>query len=174
MSAQDLNDEFCASCGNFVTSLVEETGWCNSCSGVTPCLRCSEPLTNNDTSKICNKCKYIAWLEANADAIDRTMVVDRVSAAKAKKLVLQRNRPMCFSCGGSISGGSQQTATKNRSLFCTKTAKCRKAQNAYRYYKDRKGLKHEEALQRALVSATTFTLLRGLSGKAVHDQKKTT
>lgn len=169
--------ELCPECGEFFDSLNEETGWCNSCSGVTPCQGCNEPLDERAITAnehLCNKCKYINWLEANADQIDRVMVTQQVTASIAKKIVIADNRPICVSCGNPIKGGSKASSNKPQSLFCTKTAKCRKAQNAYRYYYNFKRLTHEEALQRALVSATTFSLIEGLSGgesKTVQNRK---
>lgn len=150
-------DEFCAQCGEFVDYLNDETGWCNPCSGVTPCLRCDEPLNERAVGaneRLCNRCKYLVWLETNADAIDRVMATQEISAAAAKRVIIQQNRPICPSCNNPIKGG-----TKGRHVLCTQTAKCRKAHNAYRYYRYQKGLPHNEALQRALTKATIFTLI---------------
>ena len=154
---QYIEEEYCPSCGQFVDSLNDNTGWCNLCSGVTPCLRCNKPLVDravSDNEKLCNSCKYIVWLETNADAIDRTMAEYCVSAAQAKRIVLQQNRPICLSCHNPIKGG-----TKGRHIFCTKTAECRKAQNAYRYYYNYKRLPQDEAIQKALYAATEFSLI---------------
>lgn len=158
---QYSDEELCPSCGEFVDRLNDDTGWCDLCSGITPsthCKRCNQPLGANNG--LCNECKYIVWLEQNADAIDRTMANYCVSAAQAKKIVLAENRPVCLCCNNPIKGG-----TKNRHFFCTKTAKCRKAQNAYRYYRYTKNLPQQEAVKKALYNAAVFTLIDGISNK---------
>lgn len=162
MGIPQYSEELCPSCGDFVEKLNDETGWCDPCSGITPsthCRRCNQPLGANNG--LCNQCKYILWLEKNADAIERVMVQYCVSSAQAKKIVLEQNRPLCLCCLNPIKGG-----TKGRHFFCTKTAKCRKAQNAYRYYKFRKGWSHEDALERALYVATEFTLIVSITRRS--------
>ncbi len=158
---QYIDEALCPSCGQFVDRLNDYTGWCDPCSGITPsthCRNCGQPLGANNG--LCNSCKYLVWLETNADAIDSTMAKYFVSAAQAKRIVLQQNRPICRSCLTPIKGG-----TKDRHIFCTKTAKCRKAQNAYRYYYNYKRLPQDEAIRKALESATIFTLLDRLTTK---------
>lgn len=148
-------DEFCPSCGRFVALIYEETGWCHSCSGMTPptpCEKCGDIL-EDPKSKLCNSCKYMLWLERNANKIERIMVSLGLSAGKAKKVVRSSNRPICACCGNPIKGG--QSGKNN---FCKKTRACRTGHNSYHYYRSR-GYDHITSLNRAIVAATKERLL---------------
>lgn len=136
-------NEVCSNCGEFVSSLNDKTGWCDSCSGVTKCVTCGCPTD----SKRCGRCKYLYWLEQNADEIERVMATFGVKASKAKKVVIARNRPICLCCHKPIHRGM-----KNRDLFCSTKPECIKASTAYNYHKNIQHRSHAESLIRALTA----------------------
>lgn len=132
---------------------MEETGWCYPCSGVAPpvyCEGCGNELQPNDHT-YCSRCKYLRWLERNADEIERVMAIAGVSSGKAKQLVRSSNRPKCLCCGNPIKGGQ-----KGKNFFCRKTKACRTGHNSYHYHRT-KGDK--DALQRAVIAATKERLI---------------
>lgn len=155
------NDELCPNCGEFVPYLHEETGFCYSCSGIEParrCLVCNDILGDNSDSNECSRCKYIGWLERNADTIERVMATNRVKASKAKRLVLQSNRPICLICKNPIKGGQL-----GKHFFCRTTALCRRGSNVYRYHRT-KNRPHEEAVKKAIEAAYILKLTGGING----------
>jgi len=145
--------EVCPNCGDLVDVLNDTTGWCDSCSGVTPsnsCIRCGQEIGSGIR---CSRCKYLFWLDCNADQIERLMATDGIKASKAKRLVIEQNRPKCLSCGEPIHRGM-----KDRDLFCNTKPECRRAGNAYDYHKNRQRRPHNESVQRALVAAEIVRL----------------
>lgn len=159
---QPLNTEFCLECGEFVTpdSFNESTGWCNSCSSklgyghVAPsCANCGQ-LT--DYGKLCSRCRYIGWLERNADAIETVMATQMVSAGVAKKIVEKSNRPICQSCGMPIKGGQ-----KGRHFFCKKNPECIKGHTSYEYHLRNKP--QAVALELAITASRIFKLTANIS-----------
>lgn len=148
-------EEFCPSCGKFAT-LDDVTGWCFPCSGrASPqyCERCGKETEG----KLCDSCKYMRWLERNADKIEAVMVSLQVSAGKAKKIVRSENRPICLCCGNPIKGGQS-----GKNYFCRKTKACRKGHNSYHYYRTRG---FSDALQRGMVAAQKERLIHAATAK---------
>src|SRR5215467_7640516 len=151
-------DELCPNCGEFVPYLHEDTGFCYPCSGIEPTRRCSSCntiLPDDYENNRCNRCRYIDWLQRNADAIERTMSVNGVSASRAKRMVLASNRPICHSCQQPIKGG-----TFGKHFFCRTTQKCKKASNIYRYNRS-KNKSHTESMRKALDAVVIMELLNG-------------
>lgn len=144
--------DFCSECSQFVDSINELTGWCDPCSGITPPIRCQRCNRENDNPghKYCFACRYIRWLEHHADEIEIIMATDRISAAKARRLVHTKglNQPHCLCCGNRIKGGQI-----NQHFFCTKTKECRKAHHAYRYHRRTLNRSHDLAVHHALIAA---------------------
>ena len=143
------SEEICPSCGDLAI-LVDVTGWCSECSGITPpttCGRCGGFVEENSRSKLCNSCRYMSWLERNADQIELVMTCVGVSVSKAKAIVRKNNRPICHCCGNPIKGGQ-----KDRNYFCSKTRACKTGQYSYHHYRAR-GFKDVNALQRAMLAA---------------------
>jgi hypothetical protein len=127
--------ECCPNCGEFVDALNDETGWCDSCSGVVP----AQPSW------------YVLWLERNADEIERVMVIHCCSAGKAKQIVAVTNRPMCLCCKNPIKRGNT-----SRDLFCSATPECKRAQSTFRRLHRR--LPRDLAIEGALVAAQILRL----------------
>lgn len=153
MGTPQTEYEFCTECGNFVESLNEWTGWCYSCSvkngEIAPsCPKCNE---SNLDGKLCSKCKYVLWLERNANAIEEIIAIQYTSVRVAKKVVSNSNRPICLSCGQPIKGGQ-----KGRHYFCRKRPECIKAHNAYSYHTRNKP--HEEAIALAITASLIYKL----------------
>lgn len=147
-----MESELCPECGDFVDILDEFTGWCGPCSGIMPPIRCDRCLqpTDNPGHKYCYSCRYIRWLEHHADDIEIIMATDKISAAKAKRLVHSRNTnaPHCLCCGNRIKGGQQ-----GQHFFCSKSRECLKAHHAYRYHRRTLNRSHDDAVHYALVAA---------------------
>lgn len=145
--------EFCTECCDFVESLNEHTGWCNSCSErlgyVAPsCPSCGNPTISG---KLCSHCKYVKWLDQNADAIERVMATEGIRIRAAIRIVRVSNRPICQSCGQPIKGGQ-----RGRHHFCTKNPECVKGHNVFEYHLRTKS--REEALELAITAARIFKL----------------
>lgn len=157
--ADDWEEEICPNCGDLAL-LDEVTGWCPRCAngGTNPlsCLRCGTKL-NDVLYKFCSSCRYMRWLEQNADEIERTMAAVVVSAGKAKELVRADNRPKCLCCDRPIKGGQ-----RGKNYFCSRTKACRTGQNSYHYYRNRGDRK---ALEKALVSATRERLIANAASR---------
>jgi hypothetical protein len=68
-----------------------------------------------------------------------------LSVADAIKQAAELSRPNCLSCGNPIKMG-----TLGRHLFCKKTAQCKQAGRRYRYYRYRRGLPPDEALDKVI------------------------
>lgn len=150
--------EFCTECGNFVVELNEATGWCFDCSKelgyiVPSCPHCGEESING---KLCSRCKYVRWLERNADAIESVMAIQCVTASAAKRIVRESNRPICNSCGNPIKGGQ-----KDKHYFCRKNPECVKAHTAYSYHIRNKP--HDEALQLAITASLIYKLTANIT-----------
>lgn len=162
ISNSDL--EFCAECGGLVARLNEQTGWCDDCSKelgyITP--SCPSCGVENETGKLCSRCKYEFWLERNADAIERVMAIQSVSVRVARRVVQADNRPKCKSCGHPIKGG-----TKGRSLFCTKRPECVKAHNTYTYH--RRSKSQSEALELAITASIIYKLTANISNRELQE-----
>lgn len=152
--------EFCSECCQEVDELNEFTGWCNPCSvrlgWIAPsCPNCGQP---NKDGKQCSRCKYLQWLERNADEIERIMAVDMVTIRVAIRRVRVVNRPICHSCGNPIKGG-----TKGRHYFCKKHPECVKAHIAYSYHIRNKP--HNEALQIAVTASVIYKLTANITNR---------
>jgi hypothetical protein len=168
MQLQNLQQEFdetdiCPNCGKWEV-LVEVTGWCASCSrGVLPpsCSRCGKPCEEENRS-LCYSCKYMVWLETNADRIELTMMELLVDASTAKKLVRESNRPICLCCDEPIKGGKS-----GKNFFCKKTKPCKTGHNSYHYYKTRG---YPDALNRALLAAQRERLIEIAARKTINDK----
>lgn len=151
--AEILHSEVCPSCGEFVDSLYEVTGWCDSCSGVAPCPRCgNKQEIAKGANKTCGSCKYDKWLEANADELER-LLCKGLSKRQAIFNIRDRNRPICQSCGNPIKGG-----TKGRHFFCKKTPACLRANNSYHHYRHYRKFSHEVSLAKAKTAAEIVRL----------------
>lgn len=153
--------EFCTECGDFVESLNSLTGWCNECSRqmgyIAPsCASCGAELANSNNGKLCSHCKYVGWLERNADAIERVMAVQGVHVRIAIKIVRASNRPTCQSCGQPIIGGQ-----RGRHSFCKKNPECIKGHNVFEYHLRSKP--REEALNLAITASRIFKLTAAIA-----------
>lgn len=150
--------DFCPSCGK-EDVIHEVTGWCYPCSGVAPplyCEQCNRPIKENN-GKLCDSCKYMRWLERNANKIEQIMATFELSAGKAKRAVRANNRPICLCCGNPIKGGQ-----RGKNYFCTKTKACKTGRNSYHYYTFRG---YKDALERAMVAATRERLIHEAASK---------
>lgn len=159
-------EEFCPSCGEFVSLLCDDTGWCLDCSGIShTCKRCGVPT---DRRSYCNRCAYLRMLERQADEIERLMAALQITATTAKSLVLERHREStkCYGCGERIRGGRSDLH-----VFCSKTPICRKAQNVFHYHRS-KGKSRDEALNAALVVVTTEKLLHNSQSQSQSQDEK--
>lgn len=154
ISEDDDEYDLCPSCGNFVDSLLEETGWCYPCSGIAPSKRCIRCNKLTDRGRHCRSCAYILWLLRNADKIEEIMASEGITARSARKICEELNRPICLSCKQPIKGG-QRFGTP---LFCTKTEACVKARNAYHWHRYVQRKPKEESVTRALTAVLAYNL----------------
>jgi hypothetical protein len=105
-------EELCPNCGEWATSLVDDTGWCISCSpGLSQCSTCGGFYKEGAHHSKCWKCRKEEYLYRNADAIERYIQKGH-SFTQALELVANDNRPVCKNCYSEIRGG------KHNALFC--------------------------------------------------------
>jgi hypothetical protein len=134
-------EEFCPSCGKFVTVIVPDTGWCETCSGIITriCVKCKAQFTSKTEDFVCSTC-----LADQYDDIE-VLIVNGLSITRAKALVAQVNRAFCLCCGDYMA-----RALKGRHHFCTKKPECRRAARRLKYYREMLGMEKESALNRVL------------------------
>lgn len=142
-----MNDYYCPSCGGWVDSLDENTGWCVGCTptshpGSRSCFTCNKRIPSHYNHRLCSRCKAEEWLAQHADSIELYMMVGW-SFATAKQQVINDIRPNCVICDTPISGGNAD------SIFCTIHKTCRTAQRRYRLYRE-KGMTKDEAVEQAI------------------------
>jgi hypothetical protein len=138
--ALELEYELCPSCGNFVDELIDVTGFCKKCSyEAGHCIICGAKASDEEHS-LCSRHRRELWLSTNADSIERYMALG-FSFKTAKEKVRRDNgtKVNCLCCGGPA-----------KSLFCTKTKKCRAARERMKYMIHRKGVPRELALKTVL------------------------
>ena len=152
----------CPSCGKW--ALIDEmTGWCFPCNGKAPpvkCERCGNALAYG-IYKYCSSCRYMRWLEQNADEIERVIVSVEVSAGRAKQIVRANIRPRCLCCRKPIKGG-----VKDKNYFCRKTPACRTGHNSYHYHRTTKHRSKDEALRLALIASVEAKLISEITDAA--------
>ena len=140
--------EVCSSCGKFVESLNEYTGWCASCSLDDPaskvCASCGKPFAGERWRKLCKGCRKELWFKRNAFVLEEALLTG-TTLVEAIELVLEENRPYCIVCGNAIKGG------KNGALFCTTKKRCRTAARYFRYLLYEKQIQRAPALERTLI-----------------------
>jgi len=149
-------EELCPSCGKWAL-MHEVTGWCFECSGIAPpcyCERCGKRTIN----RYCNSCRYMLWLERNADEIERVMCSVGISAGRAKLIVRAENRPKCLCCRRPIKGGE-----RGKNYFCRKTPACKTGHNSYHYHRTTRRRSRDEALRLALIAAVEAKLVASVS-----------
>src|SRR3990167_10040244 len=143
-----MDNEVCSSCGAFVASLNELTGWCNACSYDTPgpkqCSSCGSLFAGEPWRKLCGLCRKELWYKRNARHLEEAMLAG-YTLENALIQVLEDNRPQCIICGKSIKGA------KNGALFCNNKQACRTAARYFRYLLYEKQVKRAPALERTLV-----------------------
>lgn len=150
-TAQVTELEWCPNCGEGVDKLNSLTGFCPKCSfqvtGKKECERCGRefiPYQNSRTQ--CTPCRNLAWLERNADAVERVMVhYGSTDVVNAIQKVYDDNRPRCAMCGDKLKHG-----TRGRTKFCGKRDECRRASIRYHHYRKRNGMSDDDALERAI------------------------
>ena|SRR5215471_8275003 len=126
-----LQDLFCPSCGNFVTDIDDETGFCFECIGSRKarCLGCDRLFTKDQSHrKLCHKCREERWLERNADRIEIYMEAG-ATFTFAKREVYYENRPVCISCGKTLN------MTAGGANFCKSNLECRRWRERYKRVK---------------------------------------
>jgi len=131
-------DSLCPNCGEFVDHLDEQTGFCDTCTGVGS-VNTKGPTPTDKASKL------ESWLRENADTIESMMLADNVTAKFAIREILQSERPTCRTCGDSM-----PHTTNGRHIFCTKKPECRRARRYYRYLVYEKHTDKEKALAQTL------------------------
>lgn len=135
---QNLPDELCPNCGNFVHSLNELTGFCEDCTGV-GVSRKKAPTPSDKALRL------ELWLRENADIIEYTMLEYNLTAKDAIRLIARNEKPHCQCCGDEM-----PHTTIGRHIFCTKKPQCRKARRFYRYLVYEKNVSKEDSLRRTL------------------------
>ena len=111
MSAVPDLEEFCTSCGGWVSYLHfnYDTGWCIDCSGSidhrAKCIHCGNVLIGSDLYRTtCHTCRQELWLEKHGDTIELLMIVRGYSFAQARETVTEQARPICQACNKPIKG----------------------------------------------------------------------
>lgn len=142
-----MEEHYCPSCGEWVNSLNENTGWCVNCTPThhpdsRSCPTCGVVIPIHHNHRLCSQCKAEEWLAKHADSIELYMMVGW-SFAAAKRQVINDIRPNCVICDTPISGGNADA------LFCTAQKECRTAQRRYRLYRE-KGMTKEQAVEAAI------------------------
>lgn len=139
--------DYCPSCGRWVESVEEETGWCRECSPNSDprCAVCGEhsPLYG---STVCLACKNERWLAKHTDDLEFLIVYKGYSFSRARLTVTNMIRPICKICKEPVKGGKPGIT-----LFCRTKPKCKSAQRKYRRLRDA-GKKHEDALKEVIPS----------------------
>lgn len=114
MSAIPNIEEFCSSCGDWVSYLNfnYDTGWCNDCSGQidhrAKCIHCGIVLQGSDLYRTtCRTCRQELWLAKHADAIELLMVVRGYTFTQARLTITTEARPICQACNKPIKGAKE-------------------------------------------------------------------
>lgn len=131
--------ELCPSCGNFVDSLLETTGFCETCSNGVGVFLVKTPTPSAKAQRL------ELWLRENADIIEDIMLADNITAKDAIRILAQDAVPVCQVCGDEM-----PHTTPGRHIFCTKKEECRKARRYYRYLVYEKGIEKDHALRNTL------------------------
>ena len=147
MSINELLDEFCPSCGKYV-SLIEATGFCLNCTkhrfpNSAICINCGKIEPRGQFRTVCNTCQKLQWFSENADKVEQYMRAGLTYSMAITK-VLFDNRPICICCDKKIKGGK-----KGRHFFCKGTPECKTEERYYRYQRE-KGVSKEEAIDKIL------------------------
>lgn len=122
------NDELCPSCGKFVSSLREDTGFCANC---------SKPY------KLSVYDKAEQFLANNADHIEHYLSTGISFSAAIEKLRAD-TKPRCACCGVLIKRAARTA------VFCRDKPQCRKASRRYVYYYNERGMTKANALAKVL------------------------
>lgn len=117
--------EFCPNCGNFVSALNDETGWCYNCSP-----DASSGIISN-------------WLNTNANHVEH-YIAQGNSVTVSINIVADNLRPICVVCSEEI------PHAKRGSIFCRRHPQCRRFQRRYVYLYSRRGFTKIEALAQIL------------------------
>lgn len=110
MSIAESLDEFCTSCGEWVSMLMfdYETGWCVGCSrsddSQPRCSRCGGVLEPSHGRTTCHSCRQELWLLAHGDDLEFLIVVKGYSVSYAREVIVKMTRPICQWCRRPIKG----------------------------------------------------------------------
>jgi endogenous inhibitor of DNA gyrase (YacG/DUF329 family) len=137
----NLPEELCPNCGNFVESLNEISGFCSNC----------DPAPVGVLDPHSAPTRLESWLHENANRIEVVMGDYGVKAKYAIKIVAAQEAVICIICGDQI-----VRATANRHFICNKKPACKRARRYYKYLRFEKGMEKDQA-----ISAVVYKFKRG-------------
>ena len=140
--------EVCPNCGNLVELLLDDTGWCPTCTllplhagGASLCAHCG--AVHKETGRLCGRCKRENWNKKHSSVI-KVYMDKGYTYREARALASEVSRPLCVICGQRIKGGNE------RSMFCSATTECRRARRRYLYLYQSKGIPKATALNQVI------------------------